>query len=579
MKRQRIKKWATILAAALLTALGAGKGVRADALNWQDAVRGTRSISVANEGQRAFRLDYKVWSGAWVGEEAPPCQILLLLDVSHTMSRQSGGNTFLDTMKDNVKTFLQELSQVSPNAQVGLAAFGKKADVTEPVTLDAQGLEVLTEAVESLKAESAGEPDCAGALEQAGALAEQLKADRPLYLVTVTSGLWKGEREKALPALSGLLDRGAKSCSVLLCGEPDKEAAAFWQEMCSAPLSSSYYVCDGDASDSLDRIRREAASVHSVEVVQELDPRFLMGREEQERLRREGAVLDRREDGAWTVTWTADLPREKESPWEASLTIKAREEFPGGNNIPVDRDGTGLYLSLKRIAMLESSQVNVPLKLNLQDVETELFLGEKVRLSVNGEKVEETMFPEPEWFQMGPSGRFSTIWETGSGRRIGGAGDLETLSPQKDSVYRLRVIFRPASSGKDAVGAPVPVEEASALYRVKLKTGTVRIRIKAGEGASLRKEDSLQLRMEKNGREAYLCTARPEWDPENGELFLTAEIGDLSCGRYALSPVPGSGITCRETEQICYLGMWDRDDTVSTERDLAWAEFTLGKPE
>lgn len=563
------------MTAALLMALAAGKGVRADAISWQDSVRSARNVSVVSEEQRTFRLDYKVWSGTWTSEEIPPCQILLLLDVSHTMSRQSGGNTYLDTMKDNVKTFLQEFSQVSSGAQVGLVAFGEEVDVAEPVALDAQGLEALSETVEGLKAESAGEPDCVGALKQAEALVEQFEVNRPLYLVSITSGLWKGEREKALPVLSALQDRGAKCSSVLLCGEPDKETADFWQGMCSTPLSSSYYVCGGDASDSLDRIRREAASVHSVEVVQKLDPRFLVDREEQERLRREGAVLDKEEDGAWAVTWTADLPREKDSPWEASLTIKAREKFPGGNNIPVDRDGTGLYLFLKRIAMLESSQVNVPLKLDLQDVETELFLGEKIRLTVNGEKVEKIMFPEPEWFQMEPSGSFSTVWETESGRRIGGADDLEILSPQRDSVYRLRVIFCPDSAGEGAVGTPVPVEEATALYRISLKTGTVRVRIKAGEGVSLRKDDSLQLRMEKNGRKTYLCTARAEWDPENGELFLTTEIQGLACGRYTLSPVSGSSFACRETEQVCCLGVWDLDDTVSTKRDLAWAEFTL----
>lgn len=555
--------------ALLLTGRGS---VPARALEFADGIRGAREISVSGRTERSFRLDYRVWSESWANRETKPCEVLLLLDVSEGMGeKSSGGESRLELMKDGVREFLDGLAGTSSNSKAGLVFLGKTVSSQPPVYLDEAGEKSLLEALDGLEADAGKKPDYSAAVKEAAALAKDWGKDKPLYVVTITSGDWSGEKEDIAP----LLDLGAESYTILL-REKEGETGEFWREAASAPLSSHYYVCSGEASDCLERIRREIFSVLPIEVVQKLDPRFELPAEERRRLRAEGASLTLEEEGAWTVSWKADLPREKESPWEASLTVRAKEGFPGGNDIPIGREGSGVYLSLEKVWSWEAASVNVPLAFQLQDWETGLFLGEKVKAAAKDGTVETAMgVPgDSAWFGKGPVGSFSCFWETEEGAALGSLKNLGSLRPEKDSVYRLRAVYRPASSGAGSTGPASSSLEQTALYRVKLCPGTLQIRVRDSEEKVLDQNSSLIFRVKKESGPVFFCTALPEADPENGEISLAAEITGLPYGVYSVAPAGKEGLECLEEEKVCRLGVWEKDDTVSVERDRAWAVFT-----
>ncbi len=577
MKKRRI--WPIWLMAAAVALSAAEPSVRA-AEN-TDGVRADRSAVVVSEQARTFRLDYRVWSEESVNRRARPCDVLLLLDVSASMEDKAEGGaglSRLEYMRDGVGGFLEELLQTSPDSRAGLLLFGEKTTAVEPVLLDGAGTATLQKALAGAKAEPCETPDYAGALEQAAKLRESLgNSGRPLFLITVASGNWAGDTDKALPNLQALRDLGAQSYTALLCQSPEEETEEFWLEMSSAPLPTHHYLCAGEAEGCLKQIRRDISSLFSVETVQRLDPRFDLDKSEQERLLGEGAHLEQAQNGAWTVSWEVDLPRREESPWQASLTVRARRAFPGGNDVPLDGEGTGVYRAGAAVADFLPVSVNVPMSFSLKNLDTEIFLGEKIKTATKDKTLEEAMLtlPEMSWFGKGQTGRLSYFWETEAGESVGSLEQLGTLRPKKETAYRLRASYAPASPGLFSVGKPVQPVEKTALCRVRVTPGTLQIKAAPEEGVKLSGDSSLLFRLEKDSGEVYYRKAVSEGDPQSGKRFLAAEFSGLPYGTYTVSPVSQNGLTCREAFLTCRLGVWEKDDTVSPRRNRAQLRFTL----
>lgn len=511
----------------------------ARAADREEQISAIKTAAAVNGDGRSFRLDYKVWSED--AGESQPVNVILLLDISPYMEKRG----LLDAARREGTAFLARLEEAAPSSRMELLCFGAGEDT----------------------------PDYASALEESGKLAKEWKP-RPLYLVTLTSGTWAGG-ENCLVPLQALRSLGAKTYTVLLCGSPSEEAEIFWQSMSSAPLGSCHYLCRGEASGCLTAIGEEMGLIWSVEVRQRLDPRFTVDGEERNRLLQEGVHLTEETDGSLTLSWQADLPRKKASPWTAFLFVRARDGFPGGNDIPTDGEGTGLYRAGKRVSLLPLTSVNAALQMNLSNFQTELFLGQKVRTAVGKGKVEDAMRPLPNWFGMGQTGAFSFLWETESGDPIGSVEQLETLQPKENVSYRLRVTYRPGSLGLLSAGKPVGKRTGTALYKIKVVSGTLRIKASAGEGVELCDDSFLTFRLERREGGVYYRSAKLERDPEGGGLFLEAEAAGLPYGFYTVTPVTKGGLACCEESVLCELGVWSRDDTVSTERKSDWAKFTL----
>lgn len=570
MRTRKIRLLLSLLAAAFFLNCSA----RAVSPDYETGVRGSRTVVVQNEAQRSFQLSYRVWSEDWVCEKAQPSRVILLLEAAACRK---------DSVKSGIENFLESFRELSPQSQIGIVVFGKACTAVPLTGLSDEGVRTLTEAVEGINAEEKAET-YSGALQKAQELLKQsgtseagLPGTTPVSLVTLTAGDWLEEGDSALTELQVLRSLGVRSYTVSLCSDPGQEEEEFWQSLSSVPLSTHHYLCGDEPENCLSQIQRDIAAVLTVEVTEQLDPRFTLSKSEQLRLSRAGAHLA--EEGAWKISWQVSLPRRESSPWEAEVTVLPRESFPGGNDVPLSREGSGLYRAGKEFLSFSPVYANVPLSLELEDYDAELFLGERVKTSYQKKSVEELLLatPVPEWFGRGKTGDFSYFWETESGGSIGSLRQLNQLQPQHDINYRLRVTYRPDSPGLLGVGEPVPVTKRSALYRIKLVSGSLRIRAKTGAGVELDGNSSMKFRLEGNNGILRRCTAKLEADPESGRLFLEGEATNLPYGVYTVFPEAGE-FSCAEAVQTCRLGVWERDDTVSPQRKSAKADFTLVPP-
>lgn len=570
MRTGKIRLLLSLLAAAFFLNCSA----RAVSPDYETGVRSSRTVAVQNEAQRSFQLSYRVWSEDWVCEKAQPSRVILLLEAAACGK---------GSVKIGIENFLESFRELSPKSQIGIVVFGKACTAVPLTELSDEGVRTLTEAVEGINAEEKAET-YSGALQKAQELLKQSgtaeagsPGTTPVSLVTLTAGDWLEEGDSALTELQVLRSLGVRSYTVSLCSDPGQEEEEFWQSLSSVPLSTHHYLCGDEPENCLSQIQWDIAAVLTVEVTEQLDPRFTLSKSEQLRLSRAGAHLA--EEGAWKISWQVSLPRRESSPWEAGVTVLLRESFPGGNDVPLSREGSGLYRAGKEFLSFSPVYANVPLSLELEDYDAELFLGERVKTSYQKKSVEELLLavPAPDWFGRGKTGDFSYFWETESGGSIGSLRQLNQLQPQHDINYRLRVTYRPDSPGLLGVGEPVPVTERSALYRIKLVSGSLRIRAKTGAGVELDGSSSMKFRLEGNNGILRRCTAKLEADPESGRLFLEGEATNLPYGVYTVFPEAGE-FSCAEAVQTCRLGVWERDDTVSPQRKSAKADFTLVPP-
>ena len=230
--------------------------------------------------------------------------------------------TRLEQVQEALRGFLRQLAEISPESEACILFFGgEETNSLAWKTLGEHLADMLPE-VSTCRVQPGGTRPYASALEQAAEAAESRNDGKPLYLVSLACGdrdreddeLVEGVR-KSQRAIQRIREAGGKSYSILLSGEAGEQAEEFWRSMSSAPLDTHYRVCTpGEGMGCLDQVLLNIASAFPVGVIQNLDPRFTIPAQERVRLRQNGAEVIQKQDGSWSVSWEAELPRSAEAP-------------------------------------------------------------------------------------------------------------------------------------------------------------------------------------------------------------------------------------------------------------------------
>lgn len=497
---------------------------------------------------------------------------------SQAVFQKGEAQTKMERMQQMAEEFLRKLAETSPKSSVGLLFLGAEKDFSLVMRPAGEELEKLLGEVRTCEI-SGEKPLYASALQKTAEMAKRREVATSLTVISISSGERDLEDDKAIDgveksrrALQQIRESGGKTTCILLAN-PDEKKEEFWRDMCSAPLEDHFFLgMSKGGADCLEQVLQELSLAFSVELVQEVDPRFQIAAMEQARLRAAGAQVEKNQGGIWSVSWQIVLPRAAEAPWTAKLILQAQEDFPGGNDIPTDGENAGIYKSKKRIADLPATFANVPVILEMKDIESSLFLGEAIKTSIDGVNVEERLYDGrvPNWYGKGKTGVFSYLWEEESCFPAGSLEQLALLRPQENDTYYFRVTFCPDSKGLISAGKPVTKIEALGRYCVHVVPGTVKVEL---ENDAPFMESSVLFRLEGNGMTLYR-EAKVEADPESEKLSLETEFTGLPYGKYTLSPQDPS-LFVGETEKTCLLGVCEENDTVSIERNWQKVNFIL----
>lgn len=345
---------------------------------------------------------------------------------------RSSTETRLAALKNAVNQFIDDTAEKSPNSKIGITVFsstnnednepygdhGKSVNLgtvgSKVGTADSAKVTELKTFVEKLNAEGGTDP--AVGLKDAKDKLDATNDDNPKYVVLFTDGkptggtaYWNSTAQKnaetqASELRTGLrnktkvkdpytvytigfaLDDEGERAKTFLSGGPYKDGkypgiasskdcaktaddAASLTQIFQSISSTIHKNVDITGATITDVIDRNFEIVDKGKVITEDD--FPSGKYVLDK----GGIVTKRNDGTYQVQWTDQTIKHTTDGWSRTITVKAKDSFIGGNNIPtnVSPDSKISVGDLEKV--LNQPTVNVKVNLVVKDKEITIYKG------------------------------------------------------------------------------------------------------------------------------------------------------------------------------------------------------------
>ena len=407
--------------------------------------------------------------------------------------------TRLDALKTAVNQFIDDTSKKSPNSKIGITTFSSDGYTNHKQT---KGLGTtvtdLKQFVHDLNADGGTNPSVG--LNVAKDELEKVNKDgNPKYVILFTDGAPTGGRtdnqwdtdvvNKSNKAADALKKNKFSTVYTILfgVGENSREQAflkggEYNGTTYPGIASSSECAKTADDAASLTQIFQSISSsisenidITGATITDVIDKRFeIMDQDENGNYKvitdkdfnqehkytlQNGGVVTKREDGTYQVQWTDQTIKytgnDKEDGWSQTITVKAKDSFIGGNNIPTNVSPESKISVGDLDKVLDQPKVNVKVKLLIQDKAITIYKGDTTVPTVAN--VQKAMFDTSGTtsYERGTisaadaKDRITYQWykKDASGNRVDIAAadvkkEIET-APADSTEYYLEVIYKP----------------------------------------------------------------------------------------------------------------------------------------
>lgn len=352
-------------------------------------------------------------------------------------TRTSSTETRLEALKNAVNQFIDDTAEKSPNSKIGITVFsstnygdhGKSVDLGEVGrkvdNADSAKVKELKTFVNNLNANGGTDP--AVGLEDAKNKLDAMGDKNPKYVVLFTDGkptgggnIWDSNAQKNAETQAGELKTGLRNgdkvkapytvytigfalndegnrAKTFLSGGPYED----WNYPDgNYPGIASSKDCAKTADDaaSLTQIFQSISStinknvdITGATITDVIDSRFeIVDRgkviteadfTDEKYTLENGGIVTKRNDGTYQVQWTDQTIKhttDGTNGWSRTITVKAKDSFIGGNNIPtnVSPDSKIRVGDLEKV--LDQPTVNVKVNLVVKDKEITIYKGDSV---------------------------------------------------------------------------------------------------------------------------------------------------------------------------------------------------------
>lgn len=495
--------------------------------------------------------------------------------------RPEDSKTRLLHIKEAATELIQETAVLSPDSKIGLIFFGDSLHVTEPVILTEENVKTLTETISGCESYVSGGAQNIAALKEAARLLETEDENFGRGIVNISTGLATDDEEEETTQKSAQDIRmaGIKIYAAGLYAEaPVKEEGKAFIEAISSP-GFAYLCLAGGLDEVFEKFKGDFLAGGNVTVAAVLDPRFTLSDAERTRLKNEEAALEIRDDGVTVIEWRAGMPRSRDSAWTAAVHLSVKLDFPGGNDIPVCMEGSGIYNTGAQVYSFAHQKVNVGMDMEMYDLETRIFLGQRVPTMFGSDGLQSRMVKnsKPNWYGKGETGSFTYFWQEKSGGKIGQKDQLQEVTPSKDQTYVLTMTYTPKTDGRTSAGEAVQEMQNSAEYLVGVQSGTIRIKMILGDEIDDGSAGDFYIyKLESEGMVQYRTLNMKDRSEDGEGLCLETAFTGLPYGKYTVSRiysfVAGAGISSETVaESECMIGYQEGSDNI----DVDASEFTV----
>lgn len=339
--------------------------------------------------------------------------------------------TRLAALKDSVNQFINDTKTNSPDSKIGITAFSSVNDYGHPygdhgklqkLMQVGDNADTLKRFVDNLKAEGGTDP--AVGLNNAKTELDKIKNDgNPKYVILFTDGKptgrgnqWDTDAQEAAETSARKLKDAGYTVYTIGFGL-DERSKTFLASGTYTGWYENKYVSEtypGIASTGCAKEANDAASLNAIfkEIENEvtnnsditgatitdvIDPRFVVVKDDGTAITNEelealedgetitvgnDGVVSLDKNGNQVVTWTDQtIPnknnKEGNTKWSRSITVKAKDEYIGGNDIPTNISPDSKITTGYGEAILPQPKVNVKMDLVVNDHSEEVFDGER----------------------------------------------------------------------------------------------------------------------------------------------------------------------------------------------------------
>lgn len=306
-------------------------------------------------------------------------------------------NSSLNGLKEAANAFIASTATSSPKSQIGLATFNTSGYLKQGLTEVGSFKDSLIKATDSMYAAGGTSPQTGLKI-----AANQLKTKRenvPQYVILFTDGepSKKTDRAQSENEADNLRKAGIKVFTIGLNLNDDTEK---WLSEKSASTNCAFEANSIDELkvifEKIQQTITQNVAISGAEIKDVIDPRFVIVGDDGKPITNEmikavedsgktiqldnGGILSVDSAGNQVVKWTDQtIPNIADGKWSKTITVKAKEEFIGGNSI-----STNVYPDSKITtgygeAILPQPSVNVKLlSLDIGNDETTVFKGDQI---------------------------------------------------------------------------------------------------------------------------------------------------------------------------------------------------------
>lgn len=522
----------------------------------------------------------------------------------------------ITALKEVVNQFIRNTATSSSESNIGLAPFNTKVTTNATGTLLNVGTskDDLIKKVSQLSADGGTSPHTA--LDEALKLLNNAK--NPKYVILFTDGeptgdssTWKDYyQDKAEEAAKALKDKGIKVFTVgfALGDKGQKFLAGDKNDPEKYPgIASEGCAFNADNAEKLAEIFKkiqntvtESTAIHDATITDVIDPRFVIlddagnaitadQLKDGKTVQVNGGTVYLDAKGNQCIKWVGQtIPNKEENKqeenksWSKSITVKAKDEYIGGNNVPTNVSPDSKISTGFGDAILPQPKVNVKSDLVVNNNETTIFYGDTVPTA---EDILKVLFDKanPQGYvtqldgkkklviyTMGADGRsfnendFTLKWyEDENCTQEIKVEDMAEVGPEPNSKqYYLKVTYNSGKSDGSGVLTAHNSQKDTAreygVYTINIITGQIQI-IKKLETAA-KKDVNFTFDVKKADVKIATATAAIGAGKTEGKVTLKLEDGvkeqisendtsiltRLARGEYTVTEVPNSNYTLKE---------------------------------
>ena len=486
--------------------------------------------------------------------------------------------------------------------------------------------DTLKKFVDDLYADGGTEP--AIGLENARIKLDALGGDNPKYVVLFTDGEptgagseWNTTAQQKAETQARYLREGTRlnrynqeektkpGYTVYTIGFDLKEKAQKF--LAGDPNNSTKYpgiASPGCAKASLGAIFQEIQNtitqdidIHDAIITDVIDPRFelvdangnVIKLEKNGTLNlSEGVVVTRLENGNYQIQWTGQtIPNKKNGNWSKTITVKAKDEYIGGNNVTTNVSPDSKITTGYGEVVLNQPTVNVKVKLQSVDKEITIYKGDEEVPTVTD--VRNEMFNATgttsytngtisaddaenqityKWYKKDESGNRVEIKEKDLTKVV------ET-APDDNTEYYLEVTYKPTEVSNDVSKANTnqcQVEDVvlNSTYKINVIKGQIQIKKTVTEKNEKDARDFIFNVKDSTGKD--VSGSPVTVTVKAGQTSGTATIPDLARGSYTVTEKVGNGYTIQKFEIVTGEGQTDCESSQSNDETKSMT-FVLGK--